>query len=247
MGKTNSSKQKITELKPEKTYKQTPSFESLIDLLERQQSSLDVQTTNSINLADKTKELHERTQGIRSDIIELAKDAKIMRKNASSRCYLIYFGAVAAIIILFGLILLLVIKHSNHISKQILNNQNLDYNNKNSKSILSNYDEINDYPVQLSNVNLQQDGSSKLKTVKYEYDYCTDYPLDNSQRAFYYFLSVLLTILSIILLIGTICVSRTYSSSLCESIREHFDFKYDLCCQELKLVHEIQSILDLRS
>ena len=217
MGKINNSKTKDI------NYKRTEALDTLIQTIGHHEAALNIQTLNSVDSADNLQELKEKTEKNRESAIELAKNANLLRERIFKKNYLLYAFGILSVILLIVLIILSIF--------HLLNPNYFIKSNKtySSASLTSNLNYINE---------------RKKDSAEYEYDYCTDYPLDNSQRAFYYFLSVLFTILSIILFIGSICASKKYSDSLAILISENFQHNYDLCCQELKLVRVIKSILE---
>ena len=228
MGKIN----KESELK----YKRSPALEILIDTIERHEATLNMQAENAFNSEDEAQELKEKTIETRESIIELAKDAKSLRDRIVKKNFLIYFFAIATLTIVIALTILAYLKH--------FKNEIPETNIKNNSKLASKMKRINTVNIHtsLSNEYLKKDNIQNSDT--YEYDYCTDYPLNNSERARYYFLSLLMIILSLILFITSICVNKSYSNALCTLINENFKTKYELCFYELKLVQMIKSIIE---
>ena len=233
MGKVNKNKS-VPRLK----YKRTFAFENLINTIDHHETALNKQTENALNSEDEALEIREKAEETRVNVIELAKDAKLFRQKIMKKNFFIYFFAIITLTLVITLSII-------SISKFFYRDKSLNIyisqkNNSKSSVLLDKIATAHDYESHQIPVS----SGKSPKYISYEYDYCTDYPLDNSQRAFYYFLSVLFTILSLLLLIGSVCVNRAYSNALCGLISENFQIKYEICFHELKLLQIIESVVD---
>ena len=224
MDKTN----KESELK----YKRSPALEILIDTIERHETTLNMQTENTFNSEDDAQELQEKTIETKESIIELAKNAKLLRDKLVKKNILIYFCAIVTLTLVITLAIFSFLKNFKHEITETA------VKNKSKIKRINHHLLVED---QISSEYFKQDIQN---SDSYEYDYCTDYPLDNQERARYYFLSGLMMFLSLLLLIISILVNKSYSQTLHMLINENFKIKYELCFYELKAVQMIQSIIE---
>lgn len=239
-------KRSRTKLKKVK-YKRPRALNALLDTCDSHQNLLNIQAEKTALSESKIHQMQEMTHETRTSISEFAQVVKSLHKRVKSNKYIFYAVIVMmCIFLIFSLIFTLSIKYLNH-KNALLATQASINSNTNAKSIINNQNGIEESKSSFNLEQIKQKQNYEFDGIEttnsYEYDYCTDYPLNNYERSYYYVESLVLVLLTSIIFLITLFSNRKCSILLNQLISKNFQLKYEICHEEIKLFYIIESIM----